>query len=108
MDLNQQKKFANVRKTGTVGIIEDSSLHGPVSVHFSEWWNGEGMDYTIEHNKETKKFDLHLDEMRLLVTAAIVGGQIDIEECVREAANVEIESNLRSLHIEQLKRMFGV
>ena len=38
----------DLRRSGIVGIIEVDGLQ-PTSLHFAEWWNGEGFDVTINN-----------------------------------------------------------
>lgn len=88
----------NMRKNGYVGVLETESLSGEnVSVHFSEWWNGEGLDFTIEYgNRKTGVITLSLDEMRLMVTAMVATGMVDLEEIQNAVDRLVAESKASS------------
>lgn len=74
----------SVRKNSTTGIIENEY----VKFHFSEWWNGEGMDCTFTKGADDSltaevtgrtvhSFDMH--ELHVLVASALYMGLIDME-----------------------------
>ena len=39
--------FNDLRRNGIVGIIDVDGLQ-PTSLHFAEWWNGEGFDVSFD------------------------------------------------------------
>ena len=88
----------NMRKNGYVGVLEAESLSGEnVSVHFSEWWNGEGLDFTIEYgNRKTGVITLSSDEMHLMVTAMVATGMVDLVEIESAANRLVTESKARA------------
>lgn len=84
----------NIRKNSMTGIMETEGLSN-VSLHFSEWWNGEGMDFTFDANK---RITLHVDEIHVLVVSALAAGYIDMD-----AVNLDVESmNMESRNREQM------
>ena len=87
----------NMRSNGQVGVLEDTQFDSKIYVHFSEWWNGEGLDFDIESKGEEKRrIALHIDEMRLLVTAMVATGMVDLNEIVHAADKLQAESKARA------------
>ena len=42
----------NIRRNSLSGIVETESFgEKNVSLHFAEWWSGEGVDFTFDENK---------------------------------------------------------
>lgn len=91
----------NIRKNGIVGVIEEEGLV-KVNLHFSEWWNGEGLDF----NFDDKRFELHIDEIGALVTAAVITGMVDVQECVAKATAIKLESERRQAELEKFKNEY--
>lgn len=89
--------MSDIRRNGIVGVIEVDGL-SKVSLHFSEWWNGEGMDF--QFNDEDKRISLHIDELRALATAALATGFIDLDEIAQEVQDIN-ESAIRRQHNSQ-------
>lgn len=81
----------NMHKRSIVGIYEDDAGLVPVNVHFSEWWNGEGMMFDFD---DRQRFDLHSDELQALCVIAIATGMIDIDVCKGEA-ELLVEDSIR-------------
>ena len=98
----------NMRKNGMVGVLENTDFDTTTTVHFSEWWNGEGLDFEVSHGKETKKLSLHMNEMHSLVTAMVATGMIDLDQIMisvydlKESSRVkeEIINDFRSVSIK--------
>lgn len=81
--LKNPREIYDVRKDSTTGVIENEN----VKFHFSEWWNGEGMDCTFtkgEDNSLTseitgrKVYSFDMYELQVLVTAAMYMNLVDI------------------------------
>jgi len=68
-----------MRINGQVGMIED-----PTTLHFSEWWNGEGIDFTFGDN-EDKHISLHQTELESLFIATIASGYLDTKDLIKQA-----------------------
>ena len=49
----------NLRTNGFIGIYEDADSLNPVSLHFSEWWSGEGADFAFDE----KKISLNIEDV---------------------------------------------
>jgi len=99
----------DIRRTGTVGIIEYGHLGSDKTqyLHFAEWWNGEGCDYTFNHGeKDERHVSLHMDDLEALVTAAIAGGLIDIDVCKEKAEELERASEERAERIRQFNNLY--
>lgn len=98
----------DIRKTGTVGVIEYEhlSLDKTQYLHFSEWWNGEGMDFTFNHGKKIEKnVSLHLDDIQALMTACIATGMVDVEFCQKEADEIIRSSKERENRIKEFNNL---
>lgn len=93
----------NLRKNGFVGVLESRSFDVSTNVHFSEWWNGEGLDFEISHDKETKKFSLHMDEMHMLVTAMVACGMVDLDEVEKASDRLAAESKAKQDYIDTMR-----
>ena len=70
-----------VRNRARVGIVE-TDITVKSSIHFSEWWNGEGMDFTIEHDNDSldTKLSLHSEELTVLAAIGLRTGMIDLKD----------------------------
>lgn len=79
------REHYDVRKNSTTGVIENDY----VKFHFSEWWNGEGMDCTFTKGaddslsaevtgREVHSFDMH--ELHVLMASALYMRLVDMEE----------------------------
>ena len=90
----------NIRKDSTVGIIEKDDIFGKFSLHFSEWWNGEGMDFTFD---EDKRISLHIEEIHTLVVSAIATGMIDMESVEEDVQSLLKDSEVRKSLIEDIR-----
>lgn len=92
----------NVRNTNVVGLIEsDDGLM--LTVHFSEWWNGKGLDFTFL-NERRKFISLSLEEMEAMVVAMRMAGMIDLKRIKKicEEAKEKIEKkNAETLRLQQ-------
>lgn len=97
----------NMRKNGMVGIIENQSFDTATVVHFSEWWNGEGLDFEVSHGKESKKFSLHIDEMHCLVTAMNACGMIDLDQIEISTDRLVAESRASQEYTETKRQEYS-
>ena len=91
--------FSNIRYNGVVGVVEYRGLVTG-SLHFAEWWNGEGLDYEINSSAgDTRRIQLHFDELHAMIVAAIATGSIDIRAAAREARTLKADSLARAKSI---------
>lgn len=95
--------MSNIRRDGIVGVLEYEQGITDVKLHFSEWWNGEGMDFDFN---EQKKFALHTDELHSLAVAAVASGMIDIDAVIKEANELNTESQRRREAIYAYSRQY--
>lgn len=94
----------NIRRNSITGIIEKEGLT-TVSLHFSEWWNGEGMDF----NFDDKKFvSLHSEELKAMMVAALAAEMIDMGSVMEEVVEIKADSKRREEHIEMLRSNYNV
>jgi hypothetical protein len=104
--IDHHSEFTSFRKNGLVGVIEKHDMAQSVKMHFSEWWNGEGMDFDFT-DKEEKRVALHLSEIQALVTACILGGLVDIESCRNLAHRMERDYRDRERRTEMLRKEYA-
>lgn len=95
----------DIRRTSITGIFEGEDDFPPVSVHFSEWWNGEGLDFTLTDDSIVR---LHDAELSALVTIAIATGFVDIDACIQKAADMNKQSAQRDEDIKRIRALSGV
>ena len=94
----------NIRRNSITGIIESEGLTN-VSLHFSEWWNGEGMDF----NFDDKKFvSLHSEELSAIMVAALAAEMIDMGSVMEEVVEIKADSKRREEHIERIRSNYNV
>ena len=77
----------NIRKNSITGLIESDNLT-KVSMTFSEWWNGEGLDFDFGD----KRIELHSDELHAMFVAAAASGFVDWEAVMVDAKDLRLES----------------
>ena len=92
--------FGNIRNNGTVGVLEDEFLDTKHSLHFSEWWNGEGLDLNFD---DDTRVSLHANQLRLLVTALYLTEYVDFDECKEIAQKIKLDSAARERKIIQIR-----
>jgi hypothetical protein len=90
----------NFRNDSITGIYESEGL-SRVNLHFSEWWNGEGMDFTFD---EKKPISLHMEEIHALMVSAIVTGMVDIGMVMEDVSEMKRETKERKAAIEAIRR----
>lgn len=88
----------DMHKHGVVGIYEsDESDLTPISLHFSEWWNGEGMTFDF---KDQQHIDLHSDELQAMFTIAIAAGMVDVDRCTGDANHLLEQTEKREADLQ--------
>lgn len=103
----------DIRRNGIIGLIEyetPSANYNQQYCHFSEWWNGEGIDFTFSDKNGERRISLHLDDITALVTAAIASDFVDIDYCNNKAAELNASSKKRAqdiLDIQILNNIAG-
>lgn len=86
--MEKPRKFYRMRSNTISGFLEME----PVVMHFSEWWSGEGVDFTFyKNNKEDKTISLGIDEMAAMFGAAMAMEMVELDE-VRNIAD-KLENN---------------
>ena len=88
----------NLRTNGFIGIYEDTDSLNPVSLHFSEWWSGEGADFAFDE----KKISLNIEEMKAITVAACLMNMIDLDDVIQEVSEIRAESLKRQRDIEAI------
>lgn len=97
----------DIRDNAIVGMINFEDAMVPASLHFSEWWNGEGMDINFT-NDLNKTISLHSDEIEALVVAAKIIGLIDFKSIKKRVKQVQKEVNVRKQHLQNVRdEIFG-
>jgi hypothetical protein len=94
----------NIRRNSISGLYESSDgLMDLVSLHFTEWWNGEGMDFTFYDKSKEKRFDLHADEIRALAIVAVASGFLELKEVQEQADQLNHDSEQRAREMKKFK-----
>lgn len=93
-------KVMNLRRNGLIGLLEHSGLID-VSIHFTEWWNGEGFDFSIN---DRPAVSIHADELTALVAIGIATEYIDLDTCKEMAEELLSKSQQREEHIDAIRR----
>jgi len=90
------KIMKHLRTNGQVGIIEYEQFGKDVkgNLHFSEWWDGEGLDFTFDEGKAS--ISLSIEEIEAVVTASIATGMVDLAVCAEEAFNLKPKKDYTS------------
>ena len=91
----------NLRKNSITGLIETDNLT-KVSLHFSEWWNGEGLDFDFGD----KRIALHSDELHAMFVAAAASDFVDWESVMVDAKELRLESEERARMIESFAKNY--
>ena len=94
----------NLRKNSITGIYESNDGLSDVSIHFSEWWNGEGMDFTFNEKRHTS---LHIEELHGLIVCAIASGMVDIGDVMADSAQMKKDSKERQEMVESLRKQYA-
>jgi hypothetical protein len=90
----------DIRYNTISGLFEDDTSLVPVSVHFSEWWNGEGLTFNFD---DQKHISLHSDEIRALCVVAIATGMVSVDDCTEAAYQMKKESSDRDEAIRKTR-----
>lgn len=92
----------DVRDNAIVGVISFEDSLVPVTLHFSEWWNGEGLDANFV-NEAGKTISLHMDEIEALVVAAKLVGLIDFKFIKQKVKKVKKDTQKRKQQVQDFK-----
>jgi len=92
----------NFRNDSITGIYESEGL-SRISLHFNEWWNGEGMDFTFD---EKKPISLHMEEIHAMMVSALVIGLVDIGRVMEDVAEMKQETKERNAAIEAIRSKY--
>lgn len=99
--------YSNIRKTGIVGIIESEDLTQETSLHFSEWWNGEGFDFHFDQGtKRESRIALSITQITMLATAALAAGCLDLDEVEAKSQELLSESRKRVRRIQDFRDQY--
>ncbi len=90
----------DMRRNGLVGIIEKDGLQ-PTSMHFAEWWNGEGFDVCFDDIDNIK---LHQTQLHALMVLALATEYVSLEEVQEDVTNLLNESKKRNENIDIIRR----
>lgn len=89
----------DMRRNGVVGVIEQDGLQA-TSMHFAEWWNGEGFDVCFDDGDVIK---LHLTQLQALLVMALATDFVDVDEALKQAADLLGESAYRQQRLESIR-----
>lgn len=92
--------MSDFRKNAVVGLVEHDGL-AKVSLHFSEWYNGEGADFEFLGD-DRKKFSLHTDEIHALIVASRLLGMVDSTEIEEDVQKIKQDTAKRKKDLKKL------
>lgn len=100
----------NMRKNGNVGVMEDTEFDKTIHVHFSEWWNGEGMDFDVERTghkiaSENSKYSFTMQEMEMLFAAALAIGMVDLDDVQKRSQELIEAAETRQVMYDTLTKI---
>lgn len=96
--------MSSIRKYCFVGIIDYDIFGQKGYLHFSEYFSGEGLDFTFSKDKEDDiKFSLNLDEIFALSVAAYSSGYLDLKEVKKESKRLLQKSVEREQEIDRFR-----
>ena len=78
----------NINFNAVNGLIEYKDGLFPVSLTFSEWWNGEGLDIQFHEPESGSILSFHSEQLRALFVAAAASGHVCVEEIKKEADKI--------------------
>jgi hypothetical protein len=91
----------NIRHNAIAGIIDVDNLSDQESyLHFAEWWNGEGMDFSFD---DERRISLSMGELQAIVVAGIAADFIDLDECLQVVELMKESSRQRAESINQIR-----
>lgn len=93
------------RSNGIIGEYEIDNLLEVSSIHFSEWNNGEGLDFVLSNSEsvEIQKFSLSIEQLNALAVIGHAIGYIEMGEVICEAERYKKESKDREKIIQQFR-----
>lgn len=95
--------YSDIRRTGVVGIIERSDLDDTSSLHFSEWWNAEGLDFHFDQGtKREARISLSVNQLEMLATAALAAGFLDLDAVEEQAEELKRASRKKMRKIQEI------
>jgi nucleoside diphosphate kinase len=94
----------NFRNDSITGIYESEGL-SRISLHFNEWWNGEGMDFAFDE-KSQPPISLHMEEIHAMMVSALVVGMVDIGSVMEDVAEMKQETKERNAAIEAIRSKY--
>lgn len=105
------KEHFDVRSDTISGIIQTAEI----DLHFSEWWSGDGIDFSfskgdpgsLTHHTATVNISLSMAEIMGLVTAAVYCGMVDMEEVEDNVDKLKKAISKREETIKRLKKEFN-
>lgn len=95
------------RENGTVGTVSlnDNNTH----LHFSEWWNGEGIDFEfLDRNyKQDRRISLHMEEIESIAIAALLCGMLDLNFLEADLKQAKEENEKYRAMLKQIRDKFN-
>ena len=94
----------SLRRNSATGVIEDDN----VKFHFSEWWNGEGLDFTFTRGKKELYFNLNMHEIAALVSACHALGMFDLDEVIENAETLLRQWNRTNKMMKENRKRYSL
>lgn len=100
--------YNTFRNTGIVGEYEIDNILEQSSIHFSEWHNGEGLDFVLfdKQSNETGRFSLTNEQLNAIAVIGEAIGFIEMKEVQSEAEKFKKQSEQRQKDIERIRAKF--
>ena len=100
--------MSTFRKTGIVGEYQIDNILEVSSIHFSEWNNGEGLDFVLfdKDSNEKQKFSLTIEQLNAISVISEAIGFIDLDGVKSEAKEFRQASEKREREIERIRTKY--
>lgn len=91
MSSHDHDRRMGIRRNSTCGYM-DLSFPGQGSVEFTEWYNGEGIDFTILRDGEEQKISLSTSELEAIFAICMSMDMLDMEKIQDDSIELGLSS----------------
>lgn len=97
----------NDMRKGFIGVVEvDDLADENVSIHFNEWWNGEGMDFAIDSRSKNLTFSLTIEQWHAIAAIGVATGYLELDEVERRGKSLIASSEQRARRISEIREKY--
>ncbi len=93
--------MSNIRHNGIVGVIEYAI---DKAIHFSEYENGEGLDFVLSEGDKDRYISLSIDDILTLAVACHAAGYLSLKEVKKESKKLQYDSKTRQERIDNIRK----